>query len=79
MELRRVTNYIWNLQKLEKFTFSTLKMLFPALKSKRFNEVIRVFINLGFIKKIGRSYICLTNNKDILSQTTIDGLLAGLL
>lgn len=40
----------------ERFTFKSIKSRFPGLDFRRFHEIVRIFIYIGFVKKSGLFY-----------------------
>ena len=51
-----MTLTIYNFDDGEIFTFNSLKKTFPYLNRKRFHDIIKIFVQLNFVNKIGRIY-----------------------
>jgi hypothetical protein len=49
--------YIKTLKRFDKFTYSGVRRMIPALKSQRFHDILKFFVAIGFIKKMGRVYL----------------------
>lgn len=56
MDQRDVTLIIYNLKDGDKFTFKIIKKDFPLLNYRRFHEIVKIFIHLGFVKKVKSCY-----------------------
>ncbi len=61
MQAKEAAILIYNLDDQTGFTFKTIKKFFAELKRQRFNDLMRTFIHLGFVKRIGYSYIRIRN------------------
>lgn len=61
MRFEEITLIIYTVKNGDKFTFKTLKKDFPELNYRRFHEIIKIFIYLGFGKKLKSCYKRITD------------------